>query len=142
MHRRLFIQASALSLLAPAALRPCMGATVVPEQTRHIFFDERFPAARARALSGSGGAILTGVSGDVVPVWNALESRIAQVPLSLRGVTTRSFHFCLDVLARDHAVVETQVWRLDRDLEVWTISTVPKTNNSGRMPWRNRYHPV
>ena len=77
----------------------------------------------------AGGLALTSVHGDVTEIWaSALARATREAPLVLRGVTTESFFFCLDVLSREHAVVRTQIARVSPDLHLWTLETLPRNH--------------
>jgi hypothetical protein len=87
-----------------------------------FFYDERFDAARQLAARVSPHAPLTPVRGDITDVWNAgLGERCTRTPLTLRGVTTESFHFCLRVMLASRSRIDTAVTRVDRDLFHWVI---------------------
>ena len=58
---------------------------------------------------------------------NWLDRTTRKRPLTMQGVTTGSFHFCLRVLVSEHAHLDEQVLRLDRDLLAWTMRTTPKS---------------
>lgn len=129
-------------LLLPTLLKPCAGASSAPKKLDVIFFDERFLQARRLVASWLETADLTAVHGDVTPFWcDGLDRVSTEHPLRLRGVTTDSFQFCLRILLSEHADVEVQVSRLDQDLFVWAMSTIPKSNN-GSAPWQSLSHRV
>ena len=112
----------------------------------YVFFDDRFAAAQrwARQLVFTVDTIAAvdtvdavdtvaavdriepiPVQGDVTGIWtNGLAQASRAAPLSLQGVTTESFHFCLRILLGDYARVGTRSQRLDRDLHAWSIRTV------------------
>jgi len=77
------------------------------------------------------------VQGDITLLWSdGLDRVCTESPLRLRGVATDSFRFCLRILVREHADVDAQVTRLDQNLFVWTMSTLPKPKN-GTTPWQS-----
>ncbi len=96
--------------------------------TGRIFYDERFVQARviANRLAGqfADKSALTPVNGDLTAPWvGELVSTASQGSLSLRGVTTESFYFCLKTLLQSHSVTATHIERADRDLHAWEITT-------------------
>jgi hypothetical protein len=129
MKRRHFIQAAMASVLLPASARPCTAALATVWRNRDfIFFDERFQKARRLAASWAAANQVIGVHGDITALWtNGLERLTRHHPLHLRGVTTDSFLFCLRILAGEHANLDIQVSRLDRNLFEWTMHASPKT---------------
>jgi hypothetical protein len=140
MKRRSFVQAGMSALLLP-------GAVMIPASVGvarlsaldedHFFFDERFAEARRLARELRGRATPIPVQGDVTPVWiGGLDRASLSAPMTLGGVTTESFHFCLKILLGDHARVDTQVRRVDRDLHLWTMRT-DNQFNSGTVSWQN-----
>jgi len=128
MRRRHFIRAASVSLLLPATVGSCL-ASVVTRGRDCNFFDERFPQARRFAASWPTADTLVAVQGDITPFWkDGLDRLVCDHPLRLRGVTAESFRFCLQTLSSEHASVEAQVSRLDRNLLVWTLFTTPNVN--------------
>jgi hypothetical protein len=126
MNRRHFLQAAGSTLFVPGTVPLADHAATVhdPPPLDHLFFDERFPHARRRALEWAGAAVPTPVQGDITALWRSgLGQAVSESSLTMRGVTTESFYFCLKVLAGERARLDTQVTRVDRDLLVWTIST-------------------
>lgn len=140
MKRRHFIQAAVSSVIIPHALAhanaPAHPLANPLANTRMIaaapqwewgdadwfFYDHRFPLARQLAAELSGSTGLTPVQGDITDVWNAgLGRACRQSKPSLHGVTTGSFHFCLNIMAGEQSRVETRVNRIDRDLFLWQI---------------------
>jgi hypothetical protein len=128
MKRRHFIGASAASLLLPAVPKLCFGELPgFAQEQEYLFFDERFPKARLTTISWSASNRLIGIQGDITPVWgNGLNRMTRHHPLRLRGLTTQAFLFCLRILACEHADLDVQAQRIDRDLWQWTILTTPK----------------
>lgn len=122
MKRRHFIQAGMSAMLIPGAViaRP----TGTSSASDYFFFDERFARARHLANRLSGITTLTPVQGDVTPVWTGGLARACLASaMTLRGVTTESFYFCLKILLGDQVSVEAQVRRVDPDLHLWTMHT-------------------
>lgn len=56
--------------------------------------------------------------------------------MTIKGVTTESFYFCLRILLADQVTVDAQVSRIDRDLHLWTIRTDNHFKN-GTVSWQN-----
>jgi hypothetical protein len=140
MKRRYFIQAAVSSVIIPHALAhadPWANPWANPRANAQIsaaapqwewgnadwfFYDGRFPLARQLAMELSGSTGLTPVQGDITDIWNAgLGRTCGQSRLTLHGVTTESFHFCLKIMAGELSSVETRVSRIDRDLFLWQI---------------------
>jgi hypothetical protein len=93
------------------------------------FFDERFAQARRYAASWPTAGRLVAVQGDITPFWkDGLDRLLSEHPLRLRGVTMESLRFCLQTLSSEHASVEAQASRFDRNLLVWTLFTTPNAN--------------
>jgi hypothetical protein len=141
MKRRSFVQAGMSALLLPGAVMIPASVGVASsgslDEEHFFFFDERFAEARRLARELSGRATPIPVHGDVTPVWiGGLERASPSAPMTLRGVTTESFHFCLKILLGDHARVDAQVCRVDRDLHLWTMRT-DNQFNSGTVSWQN-----
>jgi hypothetical protein len=143
VSRRDFIHAAAASLLLPVDLKPCSACPVAaPKGLDYAFFDERFQAARRFAASWASPNQLIAVQGDITPLWNTeLDRTTRERSLALRGMTTQSFQFCLRILAAEHAHVDVQASRIDRDLFLWTMRTTPKSDR-GNMPWPSPFHRV
>lgn len=120
------MQAGASSLFIPNAM---IAATAdAPSLDRfawdYFFFDQRFAEARRLAGTLSGTTEPTPVDGDVTGIWTGELGRASlTVPLTLKGVTTDSFYFCLKILLADQSRVEAEVSRIGRDLHLWTIRT-------------------
>ena len=128
MRRRHFISIASGCLLLPTALGTCL-ASVVTRGHDYNFVDDRFPEARRLAAAWFTPDARVAVQGDITALWKEwLERRVRAQPLRLRGVTTESFRFCLLTLSREHAGVEAQVSRLDRNLHQWTLITTPNPN--------------
>lgn len=139
MKRRHFVQAGVSSLLLPSAVISAPPGAPSPPWLAwdHFFFDERFAEARRLAGELSGVTTPTPVQGDITPIWTGGLGRASlTVPMTLKGVTTESFHFCLKILLGDQARVDAQVHRIDRDLHLWTMLTDNHFNN-GTVSWQN-----
>jgi hypothetical protein len=130
MHRRTFIRAAASSLLIPSgivAAHPIPGRRALNDGD-HFFFDERFTEARRLAEELGETGTVTPVRGDVTGTWNTeLKYVCRHTPLTLHGVTTESFYFCLEVMLQSHAEVKSQISRVNRDLFLWTIRSHVKS---------------
>lgn len=128
MERRSFIQAAGLSLFIPAVagFARAGGWTDEAALADCFFFDDRFLTARALAAGWSGPAAPTAIQGDVTRIWRTrLAHEYLLAPLTLSGVTTESFHFCLSVLLAEQAQIDTRITRIDRDLHLWAIRSEP-----------------
>ena len=98
-----------------------------------FFFDERFVEARRLAGGLAGTTEPTPVQSDITPLWTGGLARASlAAPMTLRGVTTESFYFCLKVLLVEQTRVDAQVSRIDRDLYLWTIRTDNHFKNGTR----------
>lgn len=94
----------------------------------YFFYDERFAEARRLAGRLYDAKPITPVKGDITGIWNAgLKHACLWSPITLRGVTTESFYFCLDVMLRSRAGVKSRITRVNRDLYEWTIRSGNKT---------------
>lgn len=130
MNRRIFIKAAVTSLAVPGSV---LAARTAPENGPlptgdYCFYDERFGQARQLAETLSGATRLTPVTGDITGVWNAgLKRACRESSLTMDGVTTESFYFCLKVMVQSHADLETQVTRINHDLYRWTIRSNVKS---------------
>ena len=131
MQRRHFIRAVTASVLLPvAAGRSGSVLAADGQKWDYAFFDVRFYNARrlAAAWTSHGSSRPVGVHSDVTALWREGLDRLSRdQPLQLRGVTTQSFHFCLQVLLSEHANLDVQASRLDTNLFLWTMRTIPKT---------------
>ena len=126
MNRRSFVHTAAAALLLPAGTARALATLSAAQQTDFFFFDERFTEARRVAQAAGQVRSLTPVQSDVTAIWTScLDAMIRRQPLTLSGVTTESFHFCLATLAREHAHVRSHCRRAGRDLHVWTLATRP-----------------
>jgi hypothetical protein len=144
MNRRHFVQAGVSSLLLPNAV-----IAVCPDARSrgwpawdYFFFDERFADARQLAGELSGATEPTPVQSDITPIWTGGLGRASlAAPMTMKGVTTESFHFCLKILLSDQVRVDAQVNRIDRDLYLWTM----RTDNHfkyGTVSWQNPSRPA
>jgi hypothetical protein len=125
MQRRHFIRAAASSALLAAGVVP--GAAPRTTTRDYFFFDDRFANARRAAASRDAAHVRVAVQGDITQLWiHELEPLTRGGPLSLRGVTTESFLFCLRILSGEHADLDVRAARIDRNLIEWTVRTTPK----------------
>lgn len=98
----------------------------------YLFYDERFSFVRKAVLNqttqlNSNRIIPT--RGDVTDIWNhRLKQTRSDESLTLQGMTTESFLFCLEHLLQTNHKVETTVQRVDRDIYVWSLTA--KNKNS------------
>jgi hypothetical protein len=144
MKRRHFVQAGMSSLFMPTAV--ISASAEVPSRDGltwdYFFFDERFAEARRLARELSGTAVPTPVQGDVTGIWTGGLGRASlTAPMTIKGVTTESFRFCLKVLLSDQVRVDAQVSRIDRDLHLWTVRTDNHFKN-GTVSWQNSSRPA
>lgn len=144
MKRRHFVQAGMSSLLLPnpvITMSPDAPSRPRP-RSDCFFFDERFAEARRLAEELSGSIEPTPVQGDVTGTWTGGLGRASlMAPMTLQGVTTESFYFCLKILLSDQARVDAQVSRIDRDLHLWTIRTGNHSKN-GMVSWQYLFRPA
>lgn len=126
MRRRDFMRLGLI--LAAASPFTSLWEALPPESITYdstrIFFDERFEHARSLTSRIVPAAPILPVRSDVTAVWTGGLNRLsAEAPLRLMGVTTESFHFCLNTLLETHATVQGCIQRLDRDLYAWVVET-------------------
>ena len=128
MNRRSFIYAAVSSLFIPHALVLANTQTFAEVPAWEwagadwFFHDDRFPQARRLATELSGSTELTPVRGDITGIWNtSLRHACGRSALTLNGVTTESFHFCLKLMVGEQTRMHTRVTRIDRDLFLWQI---------------------
>jgi len=138
VNRRLFVQAGMSSLVLPNAV---ISAADVPSRgwlaCDYFFFDERFVEARRLAGELCGAIEPTPVQSDITAIWTGGLARADfTAPMTMKGVTTESFYFCLKILLVDQVRVDAQVSRIDRDLHLWTIRTDNHFKN-GTVSWQN-----
>jgi DICT domain-containing protein len=144
MNRRLFVQTGVSSLFIPNAMiaAPASAPSRDGFAWDYFFFDERFAAARRLAGELSGTTEPTPVDGDVTGIWTGELGRASlTTAMTLKGVTTDSFYFCLKILLADQSKVEAQVSRIDQDLYLWTIRTDNHFKKAA-MSWQNHSHLV
>jgi hypothetical protein len=143
VNRRLFVQAGMSSLVLPNAV---ISAADVPGRgwlaCAYFFFDERFTEARRLAAELCGATEPTPVQSDITAIWTSGLGRAGlTAPMTMKGVTTESFHFCLKILLSDQVRVDAQVNRIDRDLYLWTMRTDNHFKN-GTVSWQNPSRPA
>ena len=128
MDRRVFIRTT----LAGLSCLPGVAWIIAASRSRReispdwFFFDDRFPEAEKLARSPTSKVPLTAVQGDMTALWNTeLRQSCLRRSLSMQGVTTESFFFCLKGMLNDHARVDAEETRVSGDLLLWRIhSTV------------------
>ena len=138
------MQAGVSSLLLPNAVLavPSDAPSRAWPAWDYFFFDERFAEARRLAGELSGAIEPTPVQSDVTGTWTGGLGRASvAAPMTMKGVTTESFYFCLKILLSDHARVDAQVTRIDRDLHLWAMLTDNHFKN-GAMQWQNHSRPA
>jgi len=126
MNRRYFIQSTAHALLVPSLLFLSDAAAAGWNPAGRFFYDDRFPLALrlARQLPAASG--LTPVRSDITDIWNGgLADVCGHSTLILQGVTTESFHFCLQIMVGERAPMNSRISRIDRDLFLWQIQSLP-----------------
>jgi hypothetical protein len=124
MNRREFAQVT--GLLLPLSLGVDLACadddprpSVIP---RFALYDPRFPQALKVALRLGARDSWRAIDGDAAAEWHqVLRPALSRRPLLVTGVTTPSVPFCLEILARDHAIVRMTRQRIDRDLIHWTL---------------------
>ena len=90
----------------------------------YFFYDDRFREARELASKLSAACKLTPVQGDMTGIWNAgIRHECRCSPVTMQGVTTESFYFCLQGMVDSVAKIESQVMRVNRDLFEWKIQS-------------------
>ena len=144
MNRRLFVKGGVSSLLAANTI--IASAADAPSRSGlawdYVFFDERFAEARRLAREMAGVTAAIAVQGDITGVWTReLAQASLATPLTMTGVTTESFFFCLRILLADQGRVDAQVSRIGRDLHLWTLRT-DNHSKHGTTSWQNRSRPV
>lgn len=142
MNRRHFVQAGMLLLPTAMISAPANVPGLGQPAWDYFFFDERFADARRLAAELSGATEPTPVQSDITPIWTGGLGRASlTAPMTMKGVTTESFHFCLKILLSDQVRVDAQVSRIDRDLYLWTIRTDNHFKN-GTVSWQNPSRPA
>jgi hypothetical protein len=129
MKRRRFIHAAISSLTLPVVVKSqsVFALSNFTQEPAYAFFDERFKHAHRIAAAWAAENRLIAVQSDVTATWQSgLQHMAREHPLTLRGVTTESFQFCLRILLGEHTGLDGQVSRVDRNLLLWTMRTVPK----------------
>ncbi|MEP7312952.1 MAG: hypothetical protein ABI859_10235 [Pseudomonadota bacterium] len=126
MNRREFAQVT--GLLLPLLAVDCVvayadDALLGAAAPGFAFYDPRFPQALKVALRfGSQRSLWRAIGSDVSAEWqHLLRPALSRNRLVATGITTPSVPFCLEILARDHAVVRMTQQRIDRDLIHWTL---------------------
>jgi hypothetical protein len=124
MNRREFAQVTGLLLPLSMGVRPARAddeprPSAVP---RYAFYDARFPRALKFALRVGAGDSWRAMDGDAAAAWlHVLRPALIREPLVATGITTPSVPFCLEILARERAVVRMTQRRVDHDLIHWTL---------------------
>lgn len=125
MNRREFAQVTALAwpLLTIGRDVACAAeAPRAPAIASFAFYDARFPQALKVALRLGARSAWRAMSGDPAVEWQQmLRPALSRDRLLATGITTPSVPFCLEILAREHAVVLMTRQRIDRDLIHWTL---------------------
>jgi hypothetical protein len=133
MNRRRFIGAavSSLFITPPLALAGVIAPRGISGTVDAVFFDDRFATARQMAKQWAEPTRLVPVGSDITPVWNAwLKETCQRQVLALDGITTESFHFCLEIMVAERTRIESRIARIDRDLYLWRIRCVPRIAGS------------
>jgi hypothetical protein len=128
LTKRLFLKTALSSLaVSPGILTVSAHSSLHKENSlTYFFYDDRFSEAHKLAAEFAAPTRPTPVQGDVTPLWtDELNSLSRWSPLTLYGVTTESFHFCLKTLLRSQASVKSEIQRLSKDLYTWDIQTKP-----------------
>ena len=90
----------------------------------HVFVDERFSGAVVIARRIAPFQKLTPVNGDISLRWLEDHALVSPTrPLSLRGVTTESFYFCVKTLLQSRGLAHAHIERATNDLHLWEIET-------------------
>jgi hypothetical protein len=128
MYRRRFLLASMYGAFAPAMALAGPGLSSKASLTNtHVFVDDRFPVARRAALTMTEAMPPIRVGSDVTGVWrNWLEEAALRDALTLEGITTESFHFCLKTLLEERVRVSGELWKIDRDVYRWVLHCAPR----------------
>jgi hypothetical protein len=121
VNRRYFIRAAASSLFILPGIPAIRTAAAAPPADC-FFYDERFAEAQRLAKTLAPAGRLVPVQGDVTAIWTGgLDRACLRAPLTLHGVTTESFHFCLKLMVGSRTGVDTSASRISRDLFLWTL---------------------
>ena len=129
MKRRLFLKSSALSALAAPTFAQNGFAAAPNEAASKVFYDARFAEARMLARRFSASGKLTPVTEGITAAWVKDFERQAALPLSLAGVTTESFFFCLKTLLQPCGFACARIERLGPDLHAWELRTKTMNKN-------------
>ena len=129
MNRRCFVTAAVSFPLVYSVAGAAKSLATEAAGVNYLFYDERFidsvPLAARLPTSG----MLIPVQGDVTSIWiNEVNTACRNSPLILRGVTTESFYFCLEIMLRSEVAVVSQIARVSTDLFFWTIRSDPSKN--------------
>ena len=128
MDRRRFIEAavSSLFMVPPLAFAGVTAPRGGSGAADVLFFDDRFASARLLARQWAEPIRHVPVRSDITPVWNAwLKEACQRSVLTLDGITTESFHFCLEIMTAERTRIESRIARVDRDLFLWRIRCDP-----------------
>lgn len=97
-----------------------------PASPDYLFYDERFSFVRKaiqKQTTRLNSNRIIPTRGDVTDIWNhRLKQTGFDESLTLQGMTTESFLFCLERLLHTNHQVETTVQRVDRDIYVWSLT--------------------
>jgi hypothetical protein len=120
MNRRLFIGTALLPFTMPPGI---LAAGDSPMAADMAFFDPRFSDSAPALGDWVRASAIRAVNGDVTQVWNEdLKCLSGKVPLTLAGVTTESFYFCLQYLLQEKNTVTAETLRINRNLFAWVIA--------------------
>lgn len=125
MNRREFVRTTGLCLPLLAATGAAAGANAsrLAHATADLaLYDPRFPQALKYAFRFSAQSAWRGIDTDASAEWHrTLRPALTHTHLLVVGITPASIPFCLEMLARDHALVCMTQQRIDRDLIHWTM---------------------
>ena len=121
MNRRLFIGTALLPLTIPHGI---LAAGDSPVAADMAFFDPRFSESAPALGDWVQASATRAVNGDVTSAWNDGLGRLSgKLPLTLAGVTTESFYFCLQRLLQEKNSVTAESLRISRNLYAWVITS-------------------
>ncbi|WP_133162311.1 hypothetical protein [Hyphococcus luteus] len=124
MDRRLFVKTAVSSVAASQTVLPAAASFLRTGAPDRIFYDARFSEALKMAGALAGQGRLTPVASDVTALWRGdLASLSRAAPLTLKGVTTESFYFCLKTLLQAQGPLESNIERVSKDLYAWSVRT-------------------
>jgi len=124
ISRRSFLLQSSAVLAGGVTAAHAVAAHPACGAADFLYYDDRFAEAARLVRKLAVDLEPTAVQADITAVWNAGLCAASQIsPLTLRGVTTDSFHFCLKVMLEERVGLESHVDRIDRDLRLWLIRT-------------------